>query len=562
MKEEASVVIGGEAGDGVRAAGNVMGTIFNRHGLDTFVRDDYMSLIRGGHNFSQIRASPEEVRSQLEEADVVVALDERSIENHEDRLNENGILIYDSDSVDYDSDKAGPMPMESMVEDVGGIEIMRNSAAIGAIAFLFGLDLEIVKGVLKKAYGEKAEENLVLAEKGYEFAGENLETVKEMETSDRDDLPLFTGNQTIPLGAAKAGLDVYIAYPMTPSTSILHFAANYEDELGLAVVQPENEIGVINMALGSAYAGARSMIATSGGGFSLMQEAMSLAGMSETPLLVVNCQRPGPSTGVPTYTAQADLNFVLDSGQGEYPLVVVAPGDTEEAFKLAGDGLNLAWNYQTPVILLSDKHLSESWKTTRLDPEDVKPEEGKLAEDPGEEYKRYEITEDGVSPLAFPGTKDTVVKTTSYEHLEFGWTTEEPEEIEKMQDKRLDKWETIRGDILGGDREVVKVYGDPDADNVILAWGSTKGAILDAMDIVDLPVKMVQPLYLKPFPAEEVLEYTEGAGKVVAVENNATGQLARLMRQETLTAVDEKILKYDSRPFDPVDLAERIEEVF
>ncbi len=557
---EASIVIGGEAGDGVRAVGGVLGRIFNRHGLYSFVREDYQSLIRGGHNYSQVVASSEKIWNQYQEAEILVALDERTIDNHEDYLSEDAKLIFDPEEVDYDSEKAHPVPLSSMVEEVEGIEIMKNSASIGTIAYLYGLDLEIVKEVLEEEYVEKSEKNITLVEKGFEHAEESFEKIRELEIQDRKEIPLLTGNQAISLGAAKAGLDVYIAYPMTPSTSILHFTANYQDELGLTVVQPENEIGVINMALGSSYAGARSMIASSGGGFALMQEAVSLTGMSETPLLIVECQRAGPSTGVPTYTGQADLEFALSSGQGEFPSIVLAPGDQEEAYYRAGEALNLAWLYQVPVILLSDKHLSESRMSSEIDFDSVFPEEGEIVEDPGEDYERYEITEDGVSPLAFPGASDALVQNTSYEHTELGYTTEEPEGIVAMQDKRNRKWEVIEEDVL--ERDPVKVYGDEDADNLILAWGSTKGAILEAMKHLDIPVKFVQPLYLKPFPKDQISKHMEDAEKIVSVEANATGQLAGLVRKETLSTVDEKILKYDMRPFNPLELVEDLKGVF
>ncbi len=559
MSVTASVLIAGEAGDGVRAAGNIAGSIFNRHGLYSFVRDDYQSLIRGGHNFSQVRASSDKVWSQFEETDVVVALDERSINNHEDRLVADGRLIFDSDELDVSPEHACPMPLTSMVEEVEGIEIMRNSAAIGGVAFFFGLDLEIVADLMKQFYGGKSEKNVTLAEKGYEYAKENFEGVRKLEKQDRKELPLLTGNQAISLGAAKAGLDVYFAYPMTPSTSILHFTAAYQDELDLTVVQPENEIGVINMALGSAYAGARTMVASSGGGYALMQEALSLAGMSESPILVVECQRAGPSTGVPTYTGQADLDFALNSGHGEFPRIVLAPGDPAEAFYRAGEALNLAWKYQTLVVLLSDKHLSESYMTSPLDTGKVNMEKQKLAQNPGKDYERYKFTEDGISPLAFPGTSEAVIKTTSYEHTEFGYTTEKPEEIAAMQEKRRKKLDAIEKDVLN--RDPVNVFGDEDSDNMILAWGSTKGAVLETMKILDEPLKFVQPIYLRPFPSDEVLKHMKSAKKVIDVEVNSTGQLAGLIKKETLMTVDEKILKYDSRPFNPPDLAKRISEV-
>ncbi|MFW5912375.1 MAG: 2-oxoacid:acceptor oxidoreductase subunit alpha [Candidatus Hadarchaeota archaeon] len=560
MENEASVVIGGKAGDGVRAAGNVLGSIFNRHGLYTFVREDYQSLIRGGHNYSQIRASKNKIRSQIPTADVVAAIDMRSIENHEERLGKDGRLLYDPEDVDYESEKACEIPWGQMVEDVGGIEIMRNSVAIGAIAYLYDLDMEIVKEVMEDTYGDKAEKNVVLADKGYEYSEDNFDRIRTMEGTDREDIPILTGNKAIALGAAKAGLQTYIAYPMTPSTSILHFTASYRDELDITVVQPENEIGVINMALGSAYAGARTMVATSGGGYALMQETVSLAGMSESPILIVNCQRSGPSTGVPTYTSQADLEFTINSAHGEFPRIVLAPGDPSEAFYRTGEALNLAWKFQVPVILLSDKHLSESPMTSAIDPQEVSPEEPKLADEAGEEYKRYKITEDGVSPLSFPGEEDKMIKATSYEHIESGYTTEDPDEVENMQDKRSRKYISIREEVMK--RDPVKVHGDESSNNLILAWGSTKGAVLDAMDLMDISVKFVQPIYLEPFPSDEVLQEMDSADKTVCVETNATGQLAEVVKKETLRDVDEKILKYDMRPFNPLDLSKKLEEVF
>lgn len=313
------------------------------------------------------------------------------------------------------------------------------------------------------------------------------------------------------------------------------------------------------MALGSAYAGARTMIASSGGGYALMQEAVSLSGMSETPVLIVECQRAGPSTGVPTYTAQSDLELALNSGHGEFPKIVLAPGDPEEAFYRSGEALNLAWKHQVPAVLLSDKHLSESRMTAPVDPSEVDSEESKIADNPSEEYKRYEITEDGVSPLAFPGTSGVMVKNTSYEHIGSGYTTEDPEEIVKMQEKRKRKFKGIREDVMN--RSPVRVYGDEDARILVLGWGSTKGAIIEAINLLEDPVKFVQPIYLEPFPSEEVSKHRDSADLTIAVENNATAQLAQLIRKEVMKEVDEKVLKYDARPFYPHELAESLKEV-
>jgi 2-oxoglutarate ferredoxin oxidoreductase subunit alpha len=559
MLDEVSLLVGGKAGEGVRSTGYIIGRILNRHGLNVFIRDDYQSLIEGGHNFSQIRASSKETWSHYERADLIAALDQRTVDLHENELVSNGYVLYDPEEVTYSgSRKALSIPLLKMVEEIKGLKIMRNSALIGAVAYLYRLDLTKVNAVLTKIYREKAEKNLLLAKKGYEYTEKNFGRIDEIKRIDRPPKPLLTGNQAIALGAVKAGLKVYIAYPMTPSTSILHFLAGHQDKLGLTVVQPENEIAVIIMALGASYAGARSMVASSGGGFALMQEAISMAGMTEVAVVIVECQRGGPSTGVATYTSQADLKFVINAGHGDFPKVVVAPGDTEEAFYKTAEALNLAWKYQIPVIVLSDKHLSESYKTTSIDESNMDKEEVKMANG-GSGYKRYELTEDGISPLTFPGTAGAVVKANSYEHNPDGYATEEPELINKMQEKRLRKYAQLITDLRS--RETVKIYGEKDADNLVVSWGSAKGAVLEAMKLLKRKFKFLHVIYLKPFPIWEVEKHLGKAKNVISVECNSNGQFASLLREETGFLVNKKILKYDSRPFDPEDLANRIEEV-
>jgi 2-oxoglutarate ferredoxin oxidoreductase subunit alpha len=559
MLDKVSLLVGGKAGEGVRSTGYIIGRILNRHGLNVFIRDDYQSLIQGGHNFSQIRASSKETWSHYERVDLIAALDQKTVDLHEKELVSNGRVLYDSEEVTYSGPgKALSIPLLKMVEEIKGLKIMRNSALIGVVAYLYGLDLTKVNAVLTKIYKEKAPKNLALAKKGYEYAEKNFDRIGEIKRIDRSPKPLLTGNQAIALGAVKAGLNVYIAYPMTPSTSILHYLAGHQDELGLTVVQPENEIAVIIMALGASYAGARSMVASSGGGFALMQEAISMSGMTEVPVVIVECQRGGPSTGVATYTSQADLKFVVNAGHGDFPKIVVAPGDTEEAFYKTAEALNLAWKYQIPVIVLSDKHLSESYKTTIINGSNVSKEKVKMANG-GSGYKRYDLTEDGISPLAFPGTLGTVIKVNSYEHDPNGYAIDEPELINKMQEKRLRKYAQIVADLRS--RETVKIYGEKDAGNLIVSWGSAKGAVLEAMKLLKRKFKFLHVIYLKPFPVWEVEKHLDKAKNVISVECNSTGQFASLLREETGFLVNKKILKYDSRPFDPEDLANRIERV-
>jgi 2-oxoglutarate ferredoxin oxidoreductase subunit alpha len=442
-----------------------------------------------------------------------------------------------------------------MVNEIKGVSIMRSSAAIGVLCYLFKIPTELVEQLMNEVYGKKAEPNIKLLNMGYEFGEKNFERIKEIEVKDGSKR-LLTGNEVIALGAVKAGLKFYIAYPMTPATSILHFFMNHNNDFGLRVVQPENEIAVINMALGAAYAGTRTMIGTSGGGFALMQEAFSLSGMSETPLVVVESQRAAPSTGVPTYTAQADLRFVLHAGHGEFPRIVIAPSDIEEAFYKAGEALNLAWKFQVPVIILVDKTLSESAMNVELIEDRVTYEREKIAEQT-ENYKRYKFTDDGISPLSFPGGEN-VVKSSSYEHDEFGITTEEPEEIKRMQEKRFLKTKAIIEDLKK--RKTAELYGN--SKDLVVTWGSSKGGVLDAVDMMKREISILNVIYLEPFPTWEVLPIIKKARRVVCVEGNFTGQLAGLIREKTGFEVKEKILKYDSRPFDPIELKKSLEKVF
>jgi 2-oxoglutarate ferredoxin oxidoreductase subunit alpha len=309
------------------------------------------------------------------------------------------------------------------------------------------------------------------------------------------------------------------------------------------------------MALGSAYAGARTMVGTSGGGFALMTEALSLAGQSEIPMVIAECQRAGPSTGVPTYTMQADLNFVINAGHGEFLRVVLAPGDAEEAFYTAGLALNLAWKYQIPTFVLSDKHVSESIFSFEFDLDRVKPENGLLWDGQGE-YKRYLDTESGISPLAFPGNPDAIVKVTSYEHDENGITTEEPGQIARMQKKRLRKRKALADELNKYD--TVNIYGNPESKTALLCWGSTKGACIEVAEMLDL--KVVKPLMLEPLPVEPLKKALSGVEKIIDVEVNATGQLAKLVAGQGF-CIDDMILRLDARPFTVDDLLGNVKEV-
>jgi 2-oxoglutarate ferredoxin oxidoreductase subunit alpha len=545
---EISILVGGKAGDGIRAATTLLGRILSRYGYRIFVYDDYPSLIRGGHNFSILRAADHKIYSNRKVVDVLVAFDGKTLEKHLDKVKEDGILIYDegdkalSEKVSSLSIKSKGVNLKAILEEFGAREVMKNTAAIAYTAKTLGIEFEVVKATIEK-FVKNPEINIRIAERAYELAEEEM----RVEKLEQEVLPAVLGNEAIALGALAAGLQAYYAYPMTPSTSILHYLAALSREAGVLVVQPENEIAVMLMALGSVYAGRKTMVATSGGGFALMVEGLSLAGQAELPIVIVVSQRAGPSTGVPTYTMQADLHFILNAGHGEFPRFVVAPGDAEEAFSLTALAMNIAWKYQIPAFVISDKHLSESLYSFEI-VDGVYEEETKLWN--GErDYRRYELTDEGVSPLAFPG--EAVVKSNSYAHDEYGITTENAEMIARMQEKNLRKRRALKKEVEG--LKSVNVYGD--SEEAIITWGSTKGVCVEAAK--ELGLKVIQPLILEPFTVNEAFQ----AEKKAVVELNSTGQLARLLRANGIN-YDATILKYDARPFFLEDLVERLKEVF
>jgi len=547
--EEISILIGGKAGDGIRQAGHVIAQLLNRIGYRIFFYDDYPSLIRGGHNFSIIRASEKRVLAHKDTIDIIVALNQDTVEKHKHRLNTGGIILYDSKKADA---QGLGIDFLNVVKEFNGIPIMRNTAAIGALARMLNLEWSVLESVIKRFLEKNVDLNLKIARNAYD----QVETpLKSLPKLNQKSLPLVTGNEAISLGAVKAGLNMYIAYPMTPASAILHYLAAHEKELGVVTVHPESEIGVALMALGAAYTGAKTMVGTSGGGFALMTEALSLAGQGELPIVFVECQRPGPSTGVPTYTMQGDLNFVIHAGHGEFSRVVLAPGDADEAFYTAGLAMNLAWKFQIPTFVLSDKHLSESIFSFEADLEKVKPENSLLWDGEGE-YRRYLDSQNGISPLAFPGNPEAIVKVTSYEHDENGITTEEPEQIARMQRKRLRKRKTLENELKKFD--TVNVYGNPESKTALLCWGSTKGACIEVAEVLGL--KVIQPLVMEPLPVESLKKALSGTKKIIDVEVNATGQLAKLIAGHGF-CVDDMILRFDSRPFTVDGLLDNVKEV-
>ena len=526
-----SILIGGKAGFGIDKAGSVIGGLLNSLGYRVFIYREYPSLIRGGHTFSIIRASITRIAAHRDKVDLVIALNEETLELHRKRLNKDCLFLFDSDQV-----KSAPgqacglgLGLGRILKEENAPEIMRNTCMIGAMAKAIGVEFDVLEAVLKKEFAKDTDLNINVARRGFDGSKELI----RMDPVKQEGLPLRSGNEAVALGLIKAGLDAYIAYPMTPSSPILHYLAEIAKDHSLDVIHPESEIAVILMALGYSYTGKRSAVGTSGGGFCLMTEGLSLSGMAELPVVIVLGQRPGPSTGLPTYSAQTELHFALNAGQGEFVRFIVAPADAEEAYYWSAVAMNMSWKHQIPSIILTDKHMGEG----------VFNFDVKAAGD----------IKKGVYPRAFPPTKGAVIKVNSYEHDESGITTEDPAVTKLMQDKRLGKEKSLSEDM--DNLEAVKVYGKKDSKTAILCWGSNKGVCVEIASKKGL--KVIQPVVLNPFPVEQFQRALAGVKKIISVENNATGQLARLIKNHGFN-VNDAISRYDGRPFSVEELEERL----
>ncbi|MFH1584409.1 MAG: 2-oxoacid:acceptor oxidoreductase subunit alpha [Actinomycetota bacterium] len=553
---ELSILIGGKAGDGINQSGLLIARLLSQIGYYIYMYFDYPSLIRGGHNFSVVRASQDKIGTHTEKIDFLLALNSETIDLHKNRLGDNSLIIYDSDSIDLDSlpesiENYG-IPLKKIIKQEKASPIMRNSSLLGTFSKSIGVKWEITEKVFKKNILKEVDLNLKLARRGY---NESKELIK-IEPIQRKVLPILSGNESIGLGLINAGLKTYIAYPMTPSSTLLHFLAQLSNDFNLKVIHPENEIAVILMALGFSYAGERVAIGTSGGGFCLMTEGLSLSGMAELPVVIVIAQRPGPSTGVPTCTAQGDLNFALNAGHGEFIRLVVAPGDTEQAYFWSSFALNISWKYQIPSIILTDKTLSEGTYSFDINSiEEIKNLKPLLWDKKGS-YKRYLNTENGLSPLAYVPDKKAIIKVNSYEHDEYGLTTEEPQKIKLMGEKRMRKEKYLNQEIQN--YEPIKVFGDKNSSTILLCWGSNKGVCSELGEKFGL--KVVQPVIISPFQLSSFQEALKGAKKIISVENNVTGQLSKIISGYGFK-IDREILKHDGRPFSLEELESRLKEL-
>ncbi|MFC7069159.1 2-oxoacid:acceptor oxidoreductase subunit alpha [Halobaculum lipolyticum] len=578
MPADFNWAIGGEAGDGIDSTGKIFAQALSRAGRHVFTSKDFASRIRGGYTAYKVRTSTEKVRSVVDRLDVLVALTPRTIEENMDELHDGSVIIYDGDrttmaDVDIPENMVDlDVPLKALAEDAGGA-IMRNVVALGAACEATSFDIEHLDSSLKKRFGDKGqaivENNKQAARLGQEYVQENYPDADldyELETTDNDYV-LLNGDEAIGMGAIAAGCKYYAGYPITPATDVMTYLKGRIEHFGGHVVQAEDELAAINLALGAARAGARSMTATSGPGIDLMTETFGLVATSETPLVIVDVMRSGPSTGMPTKQEQGDLNMLLYGGHGEIPRFVLAPTTVNECFWKTVEAFNLAEKYQTPVYLAADLAMAvteQTFEPEAFDMDAVEIDRGKVVDEDTIEdhqtesggFKPHEITDDGVSPRAFPGTAGGAHMSTGLEHDEQGRRTEDTEMRVKQVDKRNRKVETAKEREDFSPRE----FGDPDADNLIVTWGSNEGTLVEALEYLDdddVDVRILSCPYI--FPRADLTEEFEAADQVVVVECNATGQFADVVEHDTLQRV-KRINKYDGVQFKADELANDIKE--
>lgn len=557
-------MIGGEAGFGIMTTGVVFSKIATRSGYHIFDYVEYPSLIRGGHNAYEVHLSDTEVSYLRPQIDVLVCLNKETFDKHKDRLNSSGIVIYDSEEFEVKENyKKIIVPFKKILSELKGLPIMKNTIALGASVGILGGNIEKLVAIISEQFAKKGEEvvnfNKKFVHAGYDEVKSKYRTEILNILTDKpgEDKLVLTGNDSFSLGSVIADCRLYSAYPMTPSSTVLTDLAAWQEDIGMVVRHAEDEISVINTAIGASFAGVRSAVGTSGGGFALMVESISFAGITEIPIVIFLAQRPGPATGMPTWTEQGDLLFSVFSGHGEFPKIVLAPGDNEEMITLSAKAFNLADLYQLPVIVMSDMLLSESHKSVKKSfvnkfITEYKVNRGKLigelTNNKNSKYLRYLLTEDGISPRLIPGTPGQYYQANSYEHIEDGHTTEEAQPRINQVNKRAKKWSTY----LANDFLMPNIYGDlAKSEIVFVSWGSNKGAIMQAQKLLEekgTSSCFIHFNHLYPLNIEKVTSLLNKNKRYILVENNSWGQFGKLLTMETGVIFKERFLKYDGRP--------------
>src|SRR6266576_2615612 len=579
MKQTFASVIGGAAGQGVATPGNIFARIFARRGLHLNAYNAYQSIIRGGHTFMTIRTGPERVTNMGDRIDLLIRLNQDAMNRHLGLLTDGAACIYNADTIKPGAAADGvqlcPLPV-SKLADITRNKVAQNTLAVGAGLSMMVIGFQTLEEVIAEQFTKKGEavvaENVAIARAGYDYATSNFKPFGWPLPMTENRYAVLSGNTAMAMGGAAAGVKFYCAYPMSPSTGVLHWMAAHARKANIMVRQVEDEIGVVNMAIGAAHAGVRSMCATAGGGFALMTEGLGLSEMMETPVVVVDCRRSGPSPGVPTQTEQGDLWQMLGAGFGDYPRAIAAPLDIGDCFKLIPEIFNIADRFQCPGIVLCDLLLSEG--RLSVDPKDLDfaaaIDRGELITDAPETsasngdgiYKRYKITDSGISPRAVPGVPGHTHTAASDEHDEDGVLISDeftnPTKRRAMMEKRMRK-------VVGIEAAVPApvLWGPHDADVTLIGWGSTKGVIEEACEILTeqgIPANQLQIRWLVPLHGDAILDILKGARHTIIVENNFSGQFARYLRSETSFVPDGHIRKYDGEPFMPHHIVEAVKE--
>ena len=555
---EVRVMIGGEAGQGIQTIANIMSKFFLRLGYYVFTEQSYQSRIRGGHNFTQIRVSSKPVYSIDDGVDILIALNEETIHLHKNELSDKGVIIYDNElikSIDI-TDRFLGVPLQKTAVEKTQSRVAINSVACGVLVGLLDSDLNLLESLMREQFKdpEVGEKNIQAVRAGYEFGKSRRDFPFKVPFLEDNARLLIDGGSAVGFGAIVAGCRFLSAYPMTPGTAVMNFLAEHEIDFDIVVEQAEDEIAAINMAVGGFFAGARSMVTTSGGGFALMVEGLSLAGMTETPVVIHVAQRPGPATGLPTRTEQADLNFVIHAGHGEFPKYVTAPRDQKDAYYKTIKAFEIAEKYQVPSIILTDQYLIDSKAVIDgLHVPGIK--NYRILGD--KNYLRHKITEDGISPLAIPGEFEGFVITDSDEHDEEGHITEDLNIRKKMVEKRLRKKLAIMRDV-----EEPVYFGVDKSKVVFIGWGSTYGVIREAISNLLKEGYEIGHLHFSdvyPLPTKILNDFKDK--KLYTIEGNYEGQLAALIRKELCIKVDRGIVKYNGMPFFVEEIMEGVREI-
>jgi 2-oxoglutarate ferredoxin oxidoreductase subunit alpha len=570
MKKEIHILTGGPAGTGIESVAHSLALAFTREGLFSMTTSEYQNIIRGGHSFASVHVGETEILSHRNHYDIMLSMDKNSILQHASEIDSGGAIIYDNEKI-----KTDDIPIPETVEMIGvpllrfakesGLSLAANVVGVGALLALLERDQKHMKTVLQTIFGRKGEEiveiNYRALERGIEYIRENVShriSTKNIRGDEKKRF-LMNGNEAISLGCIRAGLKFLAAYPMTPGSSILTTLAKESRKYDMVVIHAEDEISAVNMAIGAGHSGIRSATGTSGGGFALMSEAMSLAGQIEAPVVVFDAQRPGPSTGLPTRTAQGDLRMAMHCGQGDFVRLVVAAGDHKDCTELTGEAFNYAEKYQIPVIFLTEKYIADQYRTCEFDiSEGVTVDRGKMAKESelGEGFLRYKDAPDGISPRSIPGMKGGKYTATSYEHDQRGKPVEEEGDVSVVMEKRWRKQKTLEKELPSP-----KVFGE--SDIIVMVWGGTKNPALEAQKILEqgnICIQIVQMQYILPFKTSAVQKILDKRKALFVIEGNQSGQLEGVLTEHTGIRPEYSIRNYYGRPMTGEWIAEEIKK--